>query len=163
MKKVIIINGTARSGKDTVVEIFTKLQNKIVFNKSTVEIPKEIATSIGWDGTKDDKSRKFLSDLKDLITEYNDGIFKSLINFVNLQNQYSVIFIHCREPKEIAKFKEYFGDQCVTLLVDAQKRLKHIPDNHADKNVYNYKYDLVIDNNSTIENLHEEVKKLIEF
>ncbi len=72
--KLIIINGVARSGKDTFIDIFKSL-NPNTINISSIDKVKELAREMGWDGTKDDKSRKFLSDLKDLWTDYNNNIF----------------------------------------------------------------------------------------
>ena len=41
-------------------------------NFSTVDKIKEIARDFGWDGEKTPKARKFLSDLKDVFTDWND-------------------------------------------------------------------------------------------
>ena len=162
MKHLYIINGVARSGKDTVVGLVEKLSREIVINLSTVDLPKQIAKTMGWDGfTKDDKSRKLISDIKDLITNYNDGIFFSLKQFCLSDRLDSIIFIHCREPKEIAKFKDYFGSSCTTLLVTASKRINHVPNNHADQEVNNYVYDKYIDNDGTLEELEEKVKRML--
>ena len=62
MKNIIIINGTGGSGKDTFVEFVSKYSK--VFNFSSVDKVKEVARVIGWSGTKSEKDRKFLSDLK---------------------------------------------------------------------------------------------------
>ena len=61
-KNIIVINGTGGSGKDTFVEYVSKYAK--VYNFSSVDKVKEIAKLIGWTGTKTDKDRKFLSDLK---------------------------------------------------------------------------------------------------
>ena len=66
--KVIIINGKAEVGKDTLVTMCKDLlgANRIL-NISTVDFVKEVANFCGWDGTKTPENRKFLSDLKDLV------------------------------------------------------------------------------------------------
>ena len=101
MKKVIIINGTGGCGKDTFVSLVSKYAK--VYNFSSIDAVKELATIIGWDGTKSEKDRKFLSDLKRLTTEYNDFSFNSIKNayekFINSDNE--IMFIHIREPEEI--------------------------------------------------------------
>ena len=61
-KVVIVINGAGGVGKDTLCEL-ASLHFK-VFNVSSITPIKEIASMCGWSGAKDDKSRKFLSDLK---------------------------------------------------------------------------------------------------
>ena len=68
MKKVFIINGAAGVGKDTFVEIAKyKIFIKTglpTYNISSVDNVKTAAKILGWDGEKDARGRKFLSDLK---------------------------------------------------------------------------------------------------
>ena len=115
--KIIVINGTGGSGKDTFVE-FCK-EHVIVFNHSSVDIIKQAASIMGWDGKKDDKSRKFLSDLKALVTEYNDGCFKHIVElvkeFTNVKEDDCILFLHIREPEEIKRVVDEFG--AITLLI----------------------------------------------
>ena len=158
MEKVIILNGLARSGKDSFVSFYSKYSKELIHNISTVDDVKEIAKAMGWNGEKDDKSRNLLSDLKYLWTEYNDGIFKKMINFC-LSHE-GIVFIHCREPKEIQKFKDYFGEDCTTLLIKRENI--EAPNNHADMNVYKYRYDKVVLNNGTIEEYRDKVKEIVE-
>ena len=49
-----------------------------MLNVSTVDKVKEIAAECGWDGVKSPKNRKFLSDLKDLLTEWGDVPYKDI-------------------------------------------------------------------------------------
>ena len=72
--KVVIINGRERSGKDTFVDICSIVNNGKVISTSMVDGTKELARKIGWDGSKEPRDRKFLSDLKDLLDEYKDRI-----------------------------------------------------------------------------------------
>ena len=60
----------ARCGKDT----FAKFLNDIVptLKYSSIDKVKDIAKLCGWDGGKTEKDRKFLSDLKVLLEEYNN-------------------------------------------------------------------------------------------
>ena len=69
-KTVIVINGRGGVGKDTLCD-FARAHFKVK-NISSITPIKEIAAQCGWDGKKDNKSRKFLSDLKKLCVEYND-------------------------------------------------------------------------------------------
>ena len=69
-KAVIVINGAGGVGKDTLCDLAAK--HFKVRNISTITPIKELASMCGWDGRKDDKSRKFLSDMKRLTVEYND-------------------------------------------------------------------------------------------
>lgn len=156
-KKIIIINGTGGSGKDTFVEFVSKyIKTK---NYSSIDKVKEIATLIGWTGSKEEKDRKFLSDLKKLTTEYNDMAFndikKEVEKFYVSDNE--LMFIHIREPEEIKRASEAFYAK--TLLVK-RKGLKNISSNYSDREVDNYNYDYII-NNTTLEELDKTAKKFV--
>ena len=161
--RVIIINGSAESGKDTFVEIFTKLSNNKVRNLSTIDKVKEFMTELGWDGSKDEKSRQAMSDLKRIITDFNDGIFNDMIYRIKTLSKwhgYDTIFVHCREPEEIQKFVDHYGsDICKILLVTGRKSKKY--NNDADKNVDNYNYDYIIKNDGSLDELNNKVKFFI--
>ena len=59
MKKIYIVNGKPRSGKDTFAELLGK--HCRVFKYSSVDKVKQIAAKCGWDGGKTDKDRRFRS------------------------------------------------------------------------------------------------------
>ena len=166
--KIVIINGIGGAGKDTFVSMCKDIlgANRIE-NISTVDFVKNIATWCGWDGTKTPENRKFLSDLKDLLTEWNDIPFKKVVEIVDAcsliaaeMGTYndSVIFIHCREPKEIDKLLRKFEGKATTLLIrrEAAENVEQI--NHADNDVLNYSYDYTIYNDSTLSWLRNEAK-----
>ena len=69
--KVVVINGAMTSGKDTFCEFCKDYRGNYIASISTVDYIKEIASNVGWDGKKTPEARKFLSDLKDLTTEFN--------------------------------------------------------------------------------------------
>lgn len=169
MKQVFIINGSGGVGKDTFIEMIDNQFWKEceVANYSSVTKVKEIAKMIGWNGLKTEKDRKFLSDLKLLTTDYNNmplnDMKKTVYNFMSYEtNLPRILFLHIREPEEITKsvneFKEY---NAKTILVKKDS-VKHITSNMADENVFNYDYDIVIDNNGTLENLREKAKCFFE-
>ena len=159
-KSIVIINGTGGSGKDTFVSFCSKYAR--VFNFSSIDKIKEIAVLLGWNGKKDEKDRKFLSDLKLLSSNYNDMPFKSIETAVNdfKDSNYEVMFIHIREPLEIKRAKEQFDAK--TLLIK-RVGLNIIKSNFSDANVENYNYDFVIlnDDLNTLEQRAKEfIKKL---
>ena len=162
--KVIIINGQGGAGKDTFVEYFTQSAGEnYVLNISTVDYVKEIARSIGWSGQKDNLSRKFLSDLKDMATYWADKPFRDVEKktrcFFDELVQYGVenrgfVFIHCREPQEIKRLQQNIGYPNCSLLI---RRARHENyGNHANDEVENYQYDFVIENNQGLDNLKAE-------
>ena len=96
-QRIFIINGSGGVGKDTFVELFTKhYGEEKVWNYSSVDKVKRIAKEIGWTGTKTEKDRKFLSDLKLLTTEYNDMPMEDLKEKVKefRSSQAEMLFLH---------------------------------------------------------------------
>jgi hypothetical protein len=173
MKKTnwnFIINGAARSGKDTFVNIFKELLNQKdsdykILNISSIDCIKKIAINhLGWDGIKNEKGRKFLSDLKDITTEYNDLSFQRVLYEINafhsvLPNNKHVNFIHCREPEEINKFKQKL-ENSHPILIRRDTKEKYM--NHADQNVEDYDYDFIFDNNKSINDFRCNILSFIE-
>lgn len=166
-KQIFVINGSGGVGKDTFVELVSvELNDKLkrfhtVVNFSSVDKVKEIAREIGWDGKKSEKDRKFLSNLKSLTSDYCDMPFQSMKNkikeFVG-SNEGQVLFLHIREPEEIKRVADEFGAKSILIVRDS---VTHIISNVSDKNVFDYDYDFVIENNGTIEDLQEKVKQFI--
>ena len=130
---------------------------------STVDFVKEIATECGWDGTKTLENRKFLSDLKDLLTKWDDVPYKMIVNRVNSLPSINdwIMFVDCREPAEIQNLKE--GLNATTLLIRRPGDDETETSNHADAGVFNYKYDLTIENNSDIIDLEKKAKDFINY
>ena len=152
--KVYIVNGMPAAGKTTFEDCcINHLDNG--HRLSTIDCVKDIAFHYcGWSGNKDIKSRKFLSDFKDLLTNYNDLPFKTIkreIEKIGNENSESVVFIDCREPDEIEKLRAAFSAK--TVLVRRQVVENIDWDNHADTEVFNYNYDYIIENNGTLTDL----------
>lgn len=186
IKKIIIINGSGGVGKDAFAkrvieetlklakrivpvenedycvnpEVFYRIDNIITNNISTIDCVKNIAKMFNWNGEKSEKDRKMLSDLKNLMTVYNDYPFKRITAQItdwlrydktrpNDMYDHSFLFVHCREPKEIERIKNQFPNDTFTLLVQNPKVAK-ITGNHADKEVENYNYDFTVVNDSDL-------------
>ena len=153
MAKIVIINGSGGTGKDTFCKLCAKHMK--IKNISSVQEIKEIAKVLGWGGSKTEKDRKFLSDLKLLSTEYNNRPLEMMMNEVRKYKHFDIIlFFHIREPQEISKMVESLNGECTTLLIK-NDRVKDIDTNMADANVYKYPYDAIIYNNGSIELLNE--------
>ena len=152
--KIYIINGHPRAGKDTFVKFCGEFAPTA--NYSTVDIIKKFAYECGWDGEKTPESRKYLSDLKDLMSEWLDTSFNKAIEaaFVNDKIKHKdFMFIHSREPEEIDRFKNYFRSQgyvCKTIKIVRTSGSQDDFSNHADELVDNYKYDLTLMNQGTL-------------
>lgn len=116
---------------------------------------------VGWDGTKDEMSRKFLSDLKILTTNYNDMPFKAMKTVVDdfiRDDKHKVLFLHIREPEEIERVRKLFNAKTVLILRDS---VKHIKTNVADANVFEYKYNFTVENHGTMEELRSKAHNFL--
>ena len=156
-KHIIIINGKGGSGKDTCIEFVSKEYPSKVINISTIDCIKEIARFCGWSGAKENRDRKFLSDLKQLVSDYSDIPHTSTMNLAETFIKYSpyeIMFIHCREPEnisrlfqDICKMCEKYGDCiCNTLLIKRPSIDSENLGNASDDDVENYSYDYVFNN-----------------
>ena len=163
MKKVVlVINGQGGVGKDALCDIAQR--HFKVKNVSSITPIKEIAAMCGWDGKKDDRSRKFLADLKQLSIEYNDypTLWATAQYRDFLASDGEVMFVHIREPEEIAKFVKATDGAAKTLLVRAGDRIKRGAfGNAADDLVENYNYDHYFMNDKTLEDAEGEFVKLL--
>lgn len=157
-KHVVIINGSAGVGKDTFVAICNSFCK--VMNYSSINEIKRLAKLIGWDGNKDEKGRKLLSDLKVAMSDYCDLPFQLMKNKYEefIKSDADILFLHIREPEEIARAASEFN--AITLLIK-NKNVKQITSNMADANVYDLNYDAVIDNSRTLDDLKNIAKWFI--
>jgi len=168
----VIINGSGGVGKDTFIELCKRYtySSEISFwcdveNYSSVDIIKTAAGVLGWDGGKNEKDRKFLSDLKKLTKEYNNCSIKYMAKKYNncLNAKVStgtyILFFHIREPEEIEEFKNYVKNP-ITVLV-RRDDAKAITSNSSDANVDNYTYDRIIENNGSLDDLAKKAREFI--
>lgn len=162
---VIVINGKGGVGKDTICDIV----GKFFFSDSISAITpiKEIAINCGWKGEKDQKSRKFLSDLKRLLIEYNDLPNQYLVHkFQEFKEKGTsdLLFVHIREPYQIEDFLNRIDRKCVTLLVRSKRMdmSKIVYGNSSDDDVEQYKYDYIFENDYDKDSLYGEVKRFFD-
>ena len=170
--RIVVINGVGGAGKDLFVAFCAShLGTDKVKNYSTVDYVKAVAAGIGWDGTKDDKNRKFLSDLKKILTEWDDIPYRrtklEIEEFQDKMNKlggkYSencVMFIHCREPEEIDRLAKDF--KAYTLLVSRKSAEEKNWKNLSDQSVFDYPYDFIVVNDGSLEDLRDSAKTLLE-
>lgn len=159
-KKIYIINGSGGVGKDTFIEYCSEFAK--VKNISSVDKVKEAAKILtGWNGEKDEKSRKLLVDLKKLSIDYNDYPVKYIeeqAKEFQENDDEEMMFVHIREIDEIKKVKERVALK--TILVTST-RVKKITSNSSDADVENYEYDYYIKNDGTLDELREMAKEFV--
>ena len=115
---------------------------------------------------KKPENRRFLSDLKDLLTNWNDVPFKKIQDRVRVRAASAgavdwILFVDCREPAEIQKLKEHLN--ATTVLIRRPKIENNETSNHADSGVFDYEYDLNIYNEYGLEELKMLAENFIEY
>ena len=153
MSKVIIINGAGSVGKSTFVSLCHEIDSRVI-ETSTVDFVKEIALQAGWNGIKDEIGRRFISDLKDAMEHYHDIPNQKIDEFIQ-SHPNDIIFVNAREPHNIQYYQNKYN--AISVLIK-NCNIKQVKGNHADENVYNYNYDVIIDNSSTLEELKRKAK-----
>ena len=158
--QVIIVNGPGGSGKDTLEGFVSDIimqNNQKAEKVSMVTYVKQIAEKCGWDGGKNFADRKFLSDLKQALANWNDSPYEYVKLFIKQMeiNQVDVVFVDAREAEDIDRLKKDFG--AITVLIK-REALPKAYGNIADDNVYNYTYDYVVENNGTLDELKQSAE-----
>ena len=172
--QIVVLNGSSGVGKDTFAQFCSEYVDYCSVI-STIDCTKAMARKCGWKETDTDADRKFLSDLKRLTIEYDNIPFKNTVKEVNRRHmeilqicqllnvdqkdKTSLVFIRCKEPDEIEKLVQHF--KAVTLLI-TRKGVDVNLTNESDANVLNYKYDFVIGNDGSLEDLKFLAKEFVE-
>ena len=104
-----------------------------------------------------------------MLSEWNDVPFKKIeqraIQFSNelamfgLNDKTAYLFVDSREPEEIQRFCDELG--AISVLVRRPEVENNQTSNHADANVFNYKYDFTIMNDGDIEKLYSTADEFI--
>ena len=181
--KVVIINGKPQSGKDTFCKYAQgycdddESANTLII--SSVDPLKEMLTQLGWDGTKTDKIRDMLMDMKQLWVQNQDGptmfLFNNILEFHKAcTGDDNIVFVHIREPEEIKKLVnaltgfESMGIDVISLLV-IRKGGEDTPNQPAETRrsddealINSYEYDVTINNDEDLIKLQELAAEFVD-
>lgn len=181
--KVVIINGKPQSGKDTFCKYAQgycdddESANTLII--SSVDPLKEMLTQLGWDGTKTDKIRDMLMDMKQLWVQNQDGptmfLFNNILEFHKAcTGEDNIVFVHIREPEEIKKLVnaltgfESMGIDVISLLV-IRKGGEDTPNQSAETRrsddealINSYEYDVTINNDEDLIKLQELAAEFVD-
>lgn len=156
--KVYIVNGFPGVGKTSFEKFLCEIvgEDKCVIY-SSIDFVKEVAKFCGWDGTKDEKSRRFLSELKRSLTLWNDVPYKMVAQEIEWARNEGkkVMLIDCREPDEIHRFCKEQGAQAVVV----RRRDEHGAGNYSDMAVLDAVYDFEIWNDGSLEDLRAAARE----
>lgn len=156
--KILIVNGPPRSGKDLFCKAICNKKG-FVYHYSTIDEVKKLAYHLGWDGEKDEAGRKFLSDLKDALTAYNDLPRNFVLQQIQKQieennkesyliSDHALFLVQSREPADIDRWVK--ENNAKSLCIYRYDLLRPWG-NHADDNIGQYHYDYYLHNGGTIE------------
>ena len=181
--KVVIINGKPQSGKDTFCKYAQgycdddESANTLII--SSVDPLKEMLAQLGWDGTKTDKIRDMLMDMKQLWVQNQDGptmfLFNNILEFHKAcTGEDNIVFVHIREPEEIKKLVnaltgfESMGIDVISLLV-IRKGGEDTPNQPAETRrsddealINSYEYDVTINNDEDLIKLQELAAEFVD-
>ena len=181
--KVVIINGKPQSGKDTFCKYAQgycdddESDNTLII--SSVDPLKEMLTQLGCDGTKTDKIRDMLMDMKQLWIQNQDGptmfLFNNILEFHKAcTGEDNIVFVHIREPEEIKKLVnaltgfESMGIDVISLLV-IRKGGEDTPNQPAETRrsddealINSYEYDVTINNDEDLIKLQELAAEFVD-
>ena len=167
--KIIMLSGKAGSGKDT----FYKLSLPGNFDCERfafADYLKDVARSVGWDGTKEEKGRQLLIDLGSIVRKYNPNFWVDIvienIKFTALDFLFDGVSIitDWRYQNEYDRMVEAFGSENVitvriertelhsTLTEDQQK-------DQSEVDLEDFPFDYVIEND-TLEGFEKNIEIL---
>ena len=140
-KLIVVINGPAGVGKDTMIEEYAKRTKNSVYNYSTIDYFKEVAKKdFGWNGIKDEKGRRLLSEIKRISVEYNDFptelAMKKIRTLSEIEYKNDVVmFVHIREQEETKKLidnllKENYNTK--SLYIYTTREIESVKSNNSD-------------------------------
>lgn len=170
LKKVYLIIGKARNGKDTVasnaMEILAKQGIKSK-HMSFAKLLKEQAKELGWNGEKDDAGRTLLQHLGDVMKEYHGKSYyaRYVLGQILSDLDNSVYFItDCRFKTELELFKTCPAIDATTIRVVrpnfisdlSEEQQHHISEIDLDDAVE----DVLIENDSTEKKLIKKVENI---
>ena len=181
--KVVIINGKPQSGKDTFCKYAQgycdddESANTLII--SSVDPLKEMLTQLGWDGTKTDKIRDMLMDMKQLWVQNQDGptmfLFNNILEFHKAcTGEDNIVFVHIREPEEIKKLVnaltgfESMGIDVISLLIirgsgeDTPNQPTETRRSDDEALINNYEYDVTINNDEDLIKLQELAAEFVD-
>ena len=157
--KVFVINGMARAGKDTFCNYVSEMYND-TYHFSIVDLTKDFAKQLGWNGEKDERGRKFLCELKRITDEYDDRNFQRVKQTIeHITTDDMVFLVDMREPQDIERARKELNAKIVFVK---NSNVPIINSNYADAGVFNINYDIEIDNSGTLDDLKDKARDFID-
>ncbi|PZR89746.1 MAG: hypothetical protein DI537_20295 [Stutzerimonas stutzeri] len=162
MKKVVIINGKPRSGKDTAVGFMQGVLKESCISSasfSSIEPVRTLLANAGIDVTaKTPADRALLAEIGFSLEKHSAYRSRATVEFTLeffrlLAHKSGVVFLHIREPEmieRVTRLIEEKGFDTITILVESNRAEKVIS-NAADMNVGDIDYTAILSNHGSLE------------
>ena len=132
-----------------------------------VDFVKDVAIDAGWRGDKTEEGRRFLADIKNAIERYDKNIIYKHIDddiqsyriFCKMRGHDPIFFINARNPADITYLVKKYN--AISLFID-NPNVPMVESNPEDKGVENYRYDVTIVNDGTMDELKAKAEKFLE-
>lgn len=166
MKNIVLINGKARSGKDTVAQLlkehFERRGLKVAI-RPNAEAVKNVAKCIfGWNEIKDTKGRQLLLDITQAGYNY-DPYFWEHKNEHRMKGNDIYIIPDWRYQSTFNYFN--LRNNVITINVENENRenIGKLSNHSSETGLDNFLFDYFIDNNGSLEDLQEQLEILHKF
>lgn len=169
-KTIILINGKARSGKDTLAKMLYKgiqphTDKNILITHNAQAVKKIAREFFTWDEIKDNKGRQLLIDITNSAYNYDPYFWeKKTINYINTCNSDVAIIPDWRYMSTYEFFKEQ-GYNVITLHMERVKLNNGLSDtlknDISEQGFNNFSYDYkIINNNDDLNSLRKVIEDL---
>lgn len=163
MKRVIIVNGPARAGKDTFINICRHLLPIKSTEFSSIDPVRDVLKQFVDISGKTESDRKLLATVGSALEEHSN--FRSANCVMRSQKFFEsvpagVFFCHVREPEIIRLLCEAWKMRSITthtVMLDSN-RAARISSNPADAGVFGMDYDHNLRNDGTIDDLWDTAR-----
>lgn len=161
---IIAFTGKAGSGKNEAAKCLGELLP--IKQYAMADKLKCVALSLGWNGEKDKKGRKFLQELGQCARNYDENVWVDMvINQIKEFNKVGLphidVITDIRFPNEIKQLENAFGDITVIRLTGRQADLGDNAKDISENALEDFRVDYEISNTSSLEYLKLELQRII--
>jgi len=135
VKKIFLVSGKARSGKDTFCQFYIEEAAKkgvLVERLAFADALKDIASSVGWNSSKEGEGRLFLIDVGQILRgdyELRDGyVVSKITQEIAHRNTYSILLLYNQLTSMYEPNKNFWADIVIEKIQKSKSRVVIIPD-----------------------------------
>ncbi|MVA47260.1 hypothetical protein GOZ83_19585 [Agrobacterium vitis] len=170
---IVIVNGYPQSGKDTATGYLIEAMSEMAWSCAQFSIIDPVRDFLFRIGVrcidKTPEQRKLMSDIMDRLEAHDHALSMNVLERVEAwslnQNTYMdrAAFIHVRQISAINWIKQSVTNAMVVTLGIERSGTDQGLSNAADSGVWNYHYDCVIGNNSSLSEFQWSCRAIAEF